>query len=97
MAKRKMRTVPKVIIFLFFLSTFGYFGYNIVTKVSETFRYQETMKNQQQKIKELEEEETLLQEEKTKLENPEYLERYARGKFLLSKENEQILRFPSKK
>lgn len=97
MAKRKMRKGPKVIIFLFFLLTFSYFAYNIIIKIGETLNYRKQMQEQEAKIKELKEEEIYLQAEKEKLENPEYLARYARGKFLLSKENEQILRFPSKK
>lgn len=38
-----------------------------------------------------------LSEQKTKLEDPNYVVRYARDKFLVSKTDEQIFKFPGKK
>lgn len=44
--------------------------------------------------KELQEEESSLESEVTKLQDPDYIARYAREKFLYSKEGEIILRIP---
>lgn len=44
--------------------------------------------------KNLQEEENSLESEVTKLQDPEYIARYAREKFLYSKEGEIILRIP---
>ena len=47
-----------------------------------------------EEYKELQEAESSLESEVTKLQDPEYIARYAREKFLYSKEGEIILRIP---
>ena len=47
------------------------------------------------KTQELEEEKSDLEETKQKLTNPDYIEYIARGKYLVTKEGEQVFKFPS--
>ncbi len=46
------------------------------------------------KLEELEKENTLLSDQKFKLQDPEYVIKYARGQYMLSKEGEKIFYLP---
>ena len=59
-------------------------------------KYQEK-KNLESKLVTLEEKEKVLENDVKKLEDPEYLARYAREKYFYSKDGELILRIPDDK
>lgn len=93
--KRKPKRWVLFVFNIFLIVTIGFFSFNIYGKVDETFKYYTQKKQQEEKIKQLKIDEALLKEEKAKLENPEYILRYARGKYLLSGEGETIIKLPS--
>lgn len=47
-------------------------------------------------IIDLESQQAQLADEKTKMEDPAYVKRYARGKYMVSKPGEQVFKLPSK-
>ena len=75
---------------------FVYFTFNIYLKVKTTMTYESKKNALLNEIEQLKQQEQSLKQEKANLENPEYILKYARGKYLLSKEGEQILRLPAK-
>lgn len=50
----------------------------------------------QAELEDLQEENNLLVEQKEKLSDPEYVKNYARGRYMLSQDNEQIFRLPGR-
>lgn len=74
---------------LFFGITYGV-GKNILLVMTKT--KEKAMLDQQ--LNELKEEESVLEVDVKKLQDPEYIARYAREKFLYSKEEEFIIRIP---
>ena len=95
-----MKNKPrKWVLFIFnaiLIATMSFFAYGIISKIDETAKYQTKKSQQEAKIEQLKIDEASLKEEKAKLENPEYILRYARGKYLLSGEGETIIKLPSK-
>lgn len=61
-----------------------------------TMKLKKEISNSQNEIVELEKQQTSLQEEKKKLEDPNYVVRYARGKYMFTKPGEQIFKLPAK-
>lgn len=92
----KPRKWVSVLFAFIVFSSFVYFILNAYQKVADNQKYQKTKQQQLLKIEQLKQEEQRLKEEKARLENPDYILRYARGKYLLSKDGEQILRLPAK-
>ena len=58
-----------------------------------TFRLKKEISTSEEMISSLE---SQLKKRKENLEDPEYVKRYARGKFMVSKPGEQIFKLPSK-
>lgn len=67
--------------------------FKVVSQIIE--KYQEA-DNLEIKLADLKEEEEILNNEILKLQDPEYLARYAREKYFYSKDGELIIRIPSK-
>lgn len=61
-----------------------------------TFRLKQEITSNEELIGNLEEQKNSLSQEKTNLEDPDYVKRYARGKFMVSKPGEQVFKLPSK-
>ena len=61
-----------------------------------TFRLKQEISSNEELIGNLEEQKNSLSQEKTNLEDPDYVKRYARGKFMVSKPGEQVFKLPSK-
>lgn len=97
MTKKKTSKKVKSRMFLFFI-IFG----TIITSLSFSFfsniQKMIDINRQKQELKEklatLEEEEEVLNSDIKKLEDPDYVARYAREKYLYSKEGELIIRIP---
>ena len=66
-----------------------------ISKILTTIEINNSIEDDKQKSKELTEQLDELNEEKTNLTNPEYLEYLARGKYLVTKSGEQVFKFPS--
>ena len=66
----------------------------VIEEVGNTFRLSETLKEVQAQLVVLEQENTSLNEQKTKLLDPEYVKSYARANYMLTKEGEQIYYLP---
>ncbi len=96
MAKRRVKKKAKriatfgficIILILFIIATLGGIFVEIVDKYKEK-------QNLENKLIALKEKEKELQNDVNKLEDPEYLARYAREKYFYSKDGELILRIP---
>lgn len=61
-----------------------------------TFRLKQEISNNEELIGSLEEQKSSLSQEKTNLEDPDYVKRYARGKYMVSKPGEQVFKLPSR-
>ena len=66
----------------------------VIEEVGNTFRLSETLKEVQAQLVVLEQENTSLNEQKTKLLDPEYVKSYARANYMLTKDGEQIYYLP---
>lgn len=86
-ARRRFVNRLKNIVLIAFSSLFIY---NIVNEVLTTKELQASLAEARVVINEIEEEKVTLEEEKAKLQNPEYVKRYARGKLLVSQDGEQV-------
>lgn len=92
--KRK-NSMFKNIILLFMLILTVFFTVNSVNEIMQIFTLRASIAEALKEQEELEEKKTDLQEEKANLENPEYLLRYARGKYLVTKDDgEQVFKLP---
>lgn len=61
-----------------------------------TLRLKKEISTSEEMISSLESQQKDLTKKKENLEDPEYVKRYARGKFMVSKPGEQIFKLPSK-
>lgn len=66
----------------------------VIEEIGNTFRLSESLKQVQAELVVLEQENNTLNEQKTKLLDPEYVKSYARANYMLTKEGEQIYYLP---
>jgi cell division protein DivIC len=66
----------------------------VIEEIGNTLRLSESLKQVQAELLVLEQENTTLNEQKTKLLDPEYVKSYARANYMLTKEGEQIYYLP---
>ncbi|MBP5684484.1 MAG: septum formation initiator family protein [Bacilli bacterium] len=95
--KKKKTNLSKFRIFFLFLCCIGLFIMLAVSYVKGSYKIHEKEKEEQELIKtlaSLREEEEKLDGEISRLQDPEYLARYAREKYFYSKDNELIIRIP---
>ena len=90
-SKAKRRLFIAFIIFGLVLSTLGY---NLIINISNILSMKQQKKDLESKIESLKEEEKVLESDIQKLEDPTYVARYAREKYLYSKDGELIIRIP---
>lgn len=94
---KKSNKKAKIRIFLFFI-IFGsvtlYLSYNFFSNVSMILKINEEKLALQEKLVSLQDEEEVLNSDIKKLEDPEYVARYAREKYMYSKDGELIIRLP---
>jgi len=98
MAKRKVKrkTSPfKSVMLLVMLALSIFFTVNSVHEITQIFTLKASIAEALEEQEELTQRKENLQEEKKNLENPEYLLRYARGKYLVTKDDgEQVFKLP---
>lgn len=61
-----------------------------------TIQLKKEISSSQKMVEDLENQKTSLTKEKANLENPDYVKRFVRGKYLVSKPGEQVFILPSK-
>ena len=98
--KKKSNKKVKIRICLFFI-IFGsmtlYLGYNFFSNVYKIIEIKEEKRFLEDKLVGLQDEEDVLNSDIKKLEDPEYVARYAREKYMYSKDGELIIRIPDDK
>ena len=88
--KRSMRRVVsslKSVVLVFFSCLFIW---NVVNELHTTQQLQQDLSEARDLASEILSETEMLEDQKEKLQNPEYLKRYARGKLLVSQDGEQV-------
>lgn len=95
--KKKSNKKAKIRIFLFFI-VFGsitlYLSYNFFSNINMIMEITEEKQALEDKLANLYDEESELNSDIKKLEDPEYVARYAREKYMYSKDGELIIRIP---
>lgn len=69
--------------------------YGVVSEVMTTLELQKQLSNVEKELAVIKEENSQLTSQREKLEDPGYVQNYARGNYMLSKEGEQIFYLPS--
>ena len=98
MAKRKSNKKAKRRIFVFFIffgAIIGSLSYSFFSNVGKMIEINNEKHELQNKLVSLKDEEEVLNSDIKKLEDPEYVARYAREKYLYSKDGELIIRIPN--
>ena len=88
-AKRRM-----FLFFIFFGLIISMLSYNLFSNFKSILEMKKEKVYLEEKIKELKDEEDKLNSDIKKLEDPTYIARYAREKYLYSKDGELIIRIP---
>ena len=90
---RKLAPVAKLAcVILIMMSLFML--YQVGREVYTTFHLHQELSEAEQKLQEVQDENTYLTNEKTKLQDPDYVQSYARGNYMLTKDGEQIFYLP---
>lgn len=95
--KSKISKKAKLRILLFFIifgSIIGSLSYSFFSNVNKIVSIKKDKQILSDRIAELTDEEAVLNSDIKKLEDPEYVARYAREKYLYSKDGELIIRIP---
>lgn len=96
--KKKENLIPKkakrrmFVAFLLFGSIISVLSYNFFSNINQILAMKKEKKELENLIVELQEEEEALKADVQKLEDPTYIARYAREKYLYSKDGELIIR-----
>ena len=91
--KRKAKS-RLVLAFVFFSILISSLGYNLILNIITIKNIKQEKLEIKNKIALLEKEENVLESDIQKLKDPAYVARYAREKYLYSKEGEIIIRIP---
>lgn len=92
--KRKQAKRRFFIFFISYVLIAGILIHNIGSSVIQIYEKNKEKKEFEIKLAELQEKEEELKGTVTKLQNPDYIARYAREKYLFSKDGEIIIRIP---
>lgn len=93
MSKRKLKKQKAWVSVLFILVSIPLLK-PVVEELIKTYELSQTLKDVSSELVVLEEQNSLLNEQKTKLEDPEYVKSYARATYMLTKDGEQIYYLP---
>jgi cell division protein DivIC len=92
-AKRKMTPFLKLLCFVL-IGVSAYLLYRVVLEVITTITLKQQLAVVEERYQEVLDENEYLTREREKLEDPDYVASYARGNYLLSKDDEQIFYLP---
>ncbi len=94
--KKKKQMTP--VFKLFLLVLFGvavYFSYSVITEIYTTFELKSQLAKVEEELQTIKDENTYLIAQKAKLEDPDYVQSYARGNYMLTKDGEEIFYLPA--
>lgn len=95
MAKVNRKTKRRIFItFIFWFAISITFGYNVYHYSRQILNKYQEQKFLKEKLVILKEDEDLLKQEVQKMSDPNYIARYAREKYLYSKDGEIIIKIP---
>lgn len=95
-AKKKSKfNIASLLLSIVLLSGSFYFLYLAGSELLSSYQLKKELESSTALLKEIQKENIELKEQKSKLEDPEYVKSYARGEYMLSKEGEQIFYLPS--
>lgn len=93
--KKRQKSLVKSIGLVAMLFCSGFFLYALAQDVSTCFSLKNSIQENQARADELAGQKKELETRKNNLTNPDYAEFLARGKYLVTKEGEQIFKFPA--
>lgn len=91
--RRKLTPVTKLIC-LVMIGVSAFFIYSVVNEIITTVNLQRQLAEVQEKLQNVQDENKYLTDQKEKLQDPDYVQSYARGNYQLSKDGEQIFYLP---
>jgi len=94
MKKKTKNRFNTIIVSLVLLAGTVFLLIPVVEEIGNTIRLSETLEEVKAALIVLEQENSSLEEQKTKLLDPEYVKSYARANYMLTKEGEQIYYLP---
>lgn len=93
--KKRKFNAPSAILTVVLLIFAGYFLFQVITEVKNTVELKSDLAEAKVILAQIKQENIELEEQKAKLEDPEYVKSYARGTYMLTKEGEQVFFLPS--
>lgn len=93
--QRKNKRMRHRIVTLVMLVVSVFCLYKGFSTVSTTYEIKQSIEDTKAKTKKLEKKKKELEQTKKNLSDPDYIEYIARGKYLVTKEGEQVFKFPS--
>ncbi|MDF9825731.1 cell division protein FtsB [Breznakia sp. PF5-3] len=94
--KEKKKNPSRYIIMLIMIVVSGYCIMEVVKEINTTFTLRADISEAKKEKAELSKQKEKLQKEKSNLNNKEYIIHYARGKYMLTKEDgEQVFKLPT--
>lgn len=94
--KRSSYSLFRKVMTVVLLPVSVYLIYTVVQECMTTINLHQQLAEVQAKLQEVKDENTYLTQQKEKLQDPDYVESYARGNYQLSKDGEQIFYLPEK-
>lgn len=82
-----------IVIFIFVAGVF--FTWSVVSEVFKTLDLKSQLKKAEQQLQIIKDENTKLISQRDKLTDPNYVQNYARGNYMLTKDGEEIFYLPS--
>lgn len=92
--KRRKLTPFTKLLCLLLVGISVYFLYAVGKEIVTTVTLQRQLAQVQEKLQEVKDENKYLTDQKEKLQDPDYVENYARGNYQLSKDGDQIFYLP---
>lgn len=93
--KRKMSNAMRLFLCALLIGATAFLTWSGLQDLKTTAEIKLSIEENRKKVKELNKIKSELEETKQKLTNPDYVEYIARGKYLVTKEGEQVFKFPS--
>ncbi|MBW9212514.1 MULTISPECIES: septum formation initiator family protein [Terrabacteria group] len=97
MAKKSKKTRLKPLTKLFLLGATVFMLIQVIRQVNMNLTLQSQLADAKEKLQKVKDENNRLNSEKEKLQDPDYVESYARSNYMLSKDGEQIFYIPKGK
>ena len=92
--KRQMTPIFKLIVLSVFIAGV-FFSYSVFSEIYKTIELKQQLAQVEKQLQEIKDENVRLTSQKDKLEDPNYVQSYARGNYMLTKDGEEIFYLPS--